>query len=993
MIRTVPPAALKENDVTQFSPEQESIIHAWGDGMAVLAGAGSGKTTTLVAKCARLMELNPKARFAAVSFTERSASDLKSKLSEVLFKINGRGALNPHWITTIHGLSAAIIREFPREAGLDGEESVLSEAEGDAYWNSAIDALWLDELPPPVFNSLEGLLSRESRDGLADLLKRVKELSSLGVQRFLAESKDRATQDLLTVSQFVLERYVRLKKRQGVIDFNDLELGADRALENPTVREVYHRRFDLVLVDEFQDTNPLQAKIIRKLVRPDASNLCVVGDPKQSIYRFRDADVSVFEEFCSQLAIRKSLTWNFRSVAGIIDYTNEVCERVFAASQLKFEALIPKKAPIEGLDPVVQLRVKNPNELGAWIQKQVSEGIPLQNFALLLRKIRGNEKWLKALHASGIPIAVGSGGLFWEDPRIRELVAFLKWWDNSENRLSGMVFLRAPWVGIPDQQLDQWMRTDQTLKELFFSSTHPLAEALRPFLKRIVRPGELLLALLVNSEIEDELGAPLLGLWHRVEDHSSRGLDFHAAVMELASSIQKNRREREVPAPRNLGQLTVLTLHGAKGLEFKNVILIDFGIKTKSSDAPLLFWDRVDGIYLGGRDENGDRDKSDPVEKQWREIEKKKSLDESKRLFYVALTRAQHRLVLVCPESPETPEAPDFGDDKTTQFDEKTLTQDHWRGWIENSATEVPVLEAISRTGGDSLSGEDSLHKKEANASSLLIPRAAIQPCSDHWIEKTRPRHSVTEWNLLSRCPRAYDWSFIRPRHDRNQDEAAGNLETEEDQDPEGREAFQELGNRVHLALARGDYESLKAIEQELPKAHFSASPLLEWVKVSPWMAPADLEQGRDVWVELPFEVPFKKEVLVGSIDRVVMESVGNQTKYSIVDFKVTGRTKPMSVLHEAYQNQLELYAHALTILNPRIQLKNIQAKLINITSETIQVVSVGLGKLNLDALVSHSSRIINGEPGEPKLGPLCKFCEFRPHCPEGSEIFKQQEE
>ena len=91
----------------------------------------------------------------------------------------------------------------------------------------------------------------------------------------------------------MLERYDRLKRRRGALDFNDLEARrGSGARRTQHVREVFQKRFDLVLVDEFQDTNPLQARIIWRFVRPDRSNLCVVGDPKQSIYRFRDADVS-----------------------------------------------------------------------------------------------------------------------------------------------------------------------------------------------------------------------------------------------------------------------------------------------------------------------------------------------------------------------------------------------------------------------------------------------------------------------------------------------------------------------------------------------------------------------------------------------------------------------------------------------------------------------------------------------------------------------------
>src|SRR4051794_1067310 len=114
-------------ELRDLSPEQQRVVETWNQGLAVMAGAGSGKTTTLVIKCAELLRQNPKARFAAVSFTEKSASDLRAKLSTRLSLTGEGGVLSGHWVMTIHGLCAAILREYPREAGYDGEESMMSE--------------------------------------------------------------------------------------------------------------------------------------------------------------------------------------------------------------------------------------------------------------------------------------------------------------------------------------------------------------------------------------------------------------------------------------------------------------------------------------------------------------------------------------------------------------------------------------------------------------------------------------------------------------------------------------------------------------------------------------------------------------------------------------------------------------------------------------------------------------------------------------------------
>ncbi len=948
----------QKGDAPAPSPEQQRVIDTWGQGLAVIAGAGSGKTTTLVSKCLELLEREPQARFAAVSFTERSASDLRAKLAEKFTQRGDPGAIHHHWIMTIHGLCGAIIQEYPREAGLDGEEKVLNEPESQLLWETALDSLWLDDVPDEVARALNSLLDRESQRGLGDLLKRLRELTAFGVFDSLMAKLDSSSLALVTVGKFVLEKYSRLKRRRGALDFNDLEICADRALESPQVRDQFQRRFQLVLVDEFQDTNPLQARLIWKFVRPDGANLCVVGDPKQSIYRFRDADVTVFEEFCARLPVQESLTWNFRSRPGIIHFCNEICEPAFYASKMKFEALVPQREPHPDREPVLKVRVRNPSELAQWILSENQKGVSLDEMALLVRRIRGNEVWFKALSASGIPLAFGSGGLFWDEPRVRELVAFLRWWDHPFNSLSGGVFLRAPWMEISDTMLDEWIRQDTTFITPFFNSLHPVAERLRRFRGSPVRPGELLMALLVDSKREEELWAPLLGLWHRVEDYSSQGLEFHEVVQELSRAVDEKRRDREVPAPRQLGQLSVLTFHGAKGLEFPHVILIDFPFKSRSSDAPLLFWDRNEGAFLGGRDADGQRDRKNTAEAQWRNLEKEKNLAESKRIFYVALTRARERLILACQEEEEEIEP-----DRATLF-----LEDHWRNWVEYSG--VDTLEVLPPEAPSEGNTQNKIH--------LLSPslKAPILPIYRREVFKKRARHSVTEWSLLAQCPRAYEWTFIRPRQPAEKQE----------------EMRQDLGTRVHQCLQYEQYSELREIEKEVGTDKLNAEVLVRWAQKSQAMAPENSMQGREVWKELSFEVPIQQEILVGSLDRLVLEMRDGVRNYSILDFKVGQKPKSPRIMIQSYSTQVQLYALAIQILDSEslqdgASPSRIQASVVYISPQEVQVVSIPVHLGGLDALatrfVNLSADLIGGSDGAARPGGHCQVCPHQKSCPE----------
>ena len=167
-------------ELEDLSPEQREVVESWGQGLAVLAGAGSGKTTTLTIKCAELLKRKPEARFAAVSFTERSASDLRAKLTSAhcaraqgfLPDDDKRGRRSSgHWVMTIHGLCGAMIREYPREAGFDGEETMLSEPEAQRALGARDSSPLVGRsLAPRSLAAVDLLLDRESRDGVLSLL-------------------------------------------------------------------------------------------------------------------------------------------------------------------------------------------------------------------------------------------------------------------------------------------------------------------------------------------------------------------------------------------------------------------------------------------------------------------------------------------------------------------------------------------------------------------------------------------------------------------------------------------------------------------------------------------------------------------------------------------------------------------------------------------------------------------------------------------------------
>lgn len=915
-------------NVQSFSDEQRVVIQSFGQGQAVIAGAGCGKSTTLVQKCLELLQKNPKARFCAVSFTEKSALDLEAKFAE---KIPDFLFSRAHWVKTIHGLCGMIIREHPEAAGMQGDERVMTGPEADRLWEQALEWLWFEKLPDDVNQSLEKLLERESRDSVVRLLDRTVKLMGLGYEESLKASQDPDTQSLYSVAKFVQSKYERLKVRQGVIDFSDLEQKALIALGNDQVRKAYHDRFDLVLVDEFQDTNWVQGKIMSLFSKPGYTNLCVVGDPKQSIYRFRDADLSVFEEFCSRLPLKQQLSKNFRSRPGIIQFVNQFSSRVFENLELSYDALVPGRDPSDKSNVSV-LPIQTPRDLAQYLLALKNQGESLGDIAILMRKIRGNEQWLDALDELHVPYVMSSGGFFWDDPRVREIVAFLKAFSDPSHRLSAAVFLRAPWMGIPIETIHDYMTSEELVFNRFLQMNHPLALRLRGLIPSQTSPVDLMKLLLYSDAVEEEIGSAWLGLIHRIQEWVSTGLSFHEIVDQLERKCQTLEREPEVAPPAGQGQVQILTIHGSKGLEFPHVILIDFGKRSKSSDTPLLFSDRKQGVFLAKRDESGDRQKKDAEEIAFKNLEKKKNLEESARLLYVAKTRAREQLTLVL--SPREWKEGEL---------EKVFDSEDWRGWFE--AIQVKGLETIDLS---QLSPSESLPHSDQR--SLLQKKTP----SKHFQFK-RSRHSVTEWLTLEKCPRQYEWKYIRPRR------------------PDSRDLYSETkqneGKLVHRALELGDPKVL---------GDYKHPTLIHWMQSSP------LLRGIESYAEYPFEMKVFDSLWVGVIDRI--QKTGDR-KFQLIDFKLTSKRQSREEMHAKYSRQLQAYTWAAEQLGLKSDEEKTEIILVQIHPKGIDEIyfdyDPSVTREWIQQKLALSDRIVN-DPAQVVPLPearTCAQCQFKQQC------------
>lgn len=542
----------------------------------------------------------------------------------------------------------------------------------------------------------------------------------------------------------------------------------------------------------------------------------------------------------------------------------------------------------------------------------------------------------------------------------------LKWWANPGDEYAAVTVLRAPWVAIPSVVIDEWRGLDPTFLAPFFDSDHAVARVLRGhFLTpTLTRPGEVLLSLLNAPGIENELGVFILALWHRAEELSASGLDSLKVVEELSNACQDERRDRTPPPPQNSG-LRIMTIHGSKGLEFDQVILLDFPERAgRQGGFPILYWDRHEGAFFAKRDENGERIKTDAEEEPWQKLQTEKELAESKRLLYVAITRAKKRLICVLPTTLDPIKRESIEKSRAKIAD--PYARDFWRAWLEKPLQKCSEQLSLRK------SPTPEVLKKSAEHTPEPRPIYSFKP--------KRPRHGVSEWNRLTQCARRYEWSVIRPKL-ADQEFVVDLLETEQ-KFKKQKIPQSEVGTRLHRCLELGDFEALTELEKDAGKGVFSAKAVMEWATTSALMSPPTASALK-VYKELAFEIPIKDEVLVGALDRLI---VNKQTgEYTVIDFKVTGSSRTDQELVQIYQMQLSFYAWAIERLDPTPD-KKTRAVIVRIDPTGVREIEIPLVSNQLEHWLFESQKIVQGAPGAPQAGGSCKYCEFKSQCSEGRQ-------
>ena len=509
--------------------------------------------------------------------------------------------------------------------------------------------------------------------------------------------------DLKKAFEFVQNYLSEIKQKQRILDFNDLEVYALKALNNPNVKEYYAQRWQVFLIDEFQDTNPIQSEILSCLTSPQNSSnlakiLTLVGDEKQSIYGFRRADITIFQSWRSQIKNDVALNTSFRSHKSLINHINQLFQPVLnnlhqnlaahrkiaphPAPHLEIFAVTPNPA-LKPKPPVEHCRQVEAEHIADIVENLLQKKVPIwdkkleehraiapEDIAILSRswsplKIYSQALTNRQINGQPIPVVQTKGGNLLESREVKDGIALLRFLADPRDDLALVAVLRSPFFTISDHLLAQ-LATErseknwwQIIQDSNLSELLPAVTTLKMLLKRRRSdpPSRLLqysdrqtgyTAVIANLPNAQRRLADWQGFIHLVRQLEMGLADVFTVVRRL-QPIQAHQLALPRPPLEARNAVALMTIHGAKGLEWSVVIVPDL-TRAAPNDTSIVRFDPQVGVSWSLADDEGEKQKPalfTLLEQQ----QKQREAEEAKRLLYVALTRARDRLILTAPQT------------------------------------------------------------------------------------------------------------------------------------------------------------------------------------------------------------------------------------------------------------------------------------------------------------------------------------------------------
>lgn len=427
------PSGPRIDFAAELNPQQLEAVTAPPGPALVIAGAGSGKTRTLTYRVAYLMEngIRPE-HILLLTFTNKAAREMCERVGALV-----TGDLMGLWGGTFHSMGARILRRHPNEAGFAPGFSIMDREDSEEMLDGVIATLGFDpkEKRFPKGGVLADVLSFQLNTG-----RKLDDVLLEKYPHFLEFSEHIAD---------VRKKYEARKKKANVLDFDDLlEKTVTLLKNNAAIAEHYQRQFQFILVDEYQDTNHLQNDFIEMLAARH-HNVMVVGDDAQSIYSWRGADFRNILEFPKRHPGAKiyKIETNYRSVPEVLELANAV----IAANEHQFEKHLVAARPGRGMRPAL-VPLADSQQQAQFVAQRIlelhEEGTKLEEMAVLYRAHFHSMELQMELTRRGVPFEITSGLRFFEQAHIKDVSAFLKWVVNPHDEVAFKRMVRLmPGVG------------------------------------------------------------------------------------------------------------------------------------------------------------------------------------------------------------------------------------------------------------------------------------------------------------------------------------------------------------------------------------------------------------------------------------------------------------------------------------------------------------------------------------------------------------------
>lgn len=602
-----------------LNPEQRRAVETTEGPLLIQAGAGSGKTKTLTHRIAYLIATEKAAAYniLAVTFTNKAAKEMRERVAKLLDEDPDNRSFMPY-MGTFHSICVRILRQDGDSVGIPKSFVIFDEADRMQAIKQACKQKMIDEKSFPA-KQLAGIISNAKNE-----LMTPEELGGAG-----STPAQRAAADIYPLYQAALHE-------AAALDFDDLIQRTANMLQTESeIRLKWQRRFKYVMIDEYQDTNAAQYKLV-KLLTNAKNNIAVVGDDWQSIYSWRGADfrnILNFEQDYPKCTVIK-LEQNYRSTKHILDAAHAVITRNQQRSDKKLWT-----DSGQGL-PVQMLQVVNERAEGEAIVRRVRNAVDAgyrkySHFAVLYRTNAQSRSIEETFIHYGIPYRIVGGQRFYDRKEIKDLMAYLRVIFQPEDRISFSRAVNIPSRGIGEKTLDtffRWQRDNgmtllQALTEVATCDqiTSKAVKGLTEFGEMIAMvrniledasPGEIIETVIrridyygylqdgtAQAESRVENVKELLSVAQNYED---QGMDVFLEEVSLVSDVDQADFEGNA--------VTLMTLHASKGLEFPAVFMIGMEETVFPSSRSLY----------------------DPFQ-----------MEEERRLCYVGMTRAREELYMI----------------------------------------------------------------------------------------------------------------------------------------------------------------------------------------------------------------------------------------------------------------------------------------------------------------------------------------------------------